>query len=363
MKKPYGPSLYYATDKNIFDALNEHKVDAPTVAQLFQRRNILVSKRTLREELARYFSRLTHDYSDHKAIAARLGVSTRRERLTSVDVQGIGDIDALRAVADQLKAELESSGDVVAIFRNGDNLSMRVQYSEVDYKRNEFNQVQVKDGTIEFEKTAKGYTVRNTQNQYLNDVRETMLAKVEKQGASKLERSIVSLFDIPSAKLRSKFFYEMAATLPEYTRRDVTDVYVFKAKPNGSGADDDHEDTNPETHVERVFLKGNGVSRSEVLNGLLDNEDYYIIKMGWTATELLGAGNVYAIEIGFADPADCSGFSYLLTGVYPLEEGKVSHRKRSPYKEEIARISRVVERQARKVLDELRKEFALAGAK
>jgi hypothetical protein len=61
-KRAYGPSLYYATDKNIFDALNQHKVDAATVAKLFHRRNIVVSKKTLREDLAQYFSRLTHDY-------------------------------------------------------------------------------------------------------------------------------------------------------------------------------------------------------------------------------------------------------------------------------------------------------------
>ena len=73
-KRIRGSSFYYATDKNIFDALNEHKVDTPNVVHLFQRRNIVVSKKTVREDLAKYFSRLTHDYYDHKDIAARLGI-------------------------------------------------------------------------------------------------------------------------------------------------------------------------------------------------------------------------------------------------------------------------------------------------
>ena len=297
-KRIHGPSLYYATDKNVFDAHNEHKIDAPTVARLFQRRNIVVSKKTTREELAKYFSRLTHDYYDHKDIAAKLGIVSRRERITSMDVAGVGDTDDLQGAVEQLKKEMEASGDVVQITREGNNLSLHVQYSEIDYKRNEFSQVQVRDGTVEFVKTQEGFVVRNTQNEYLNDVRETLLAKIEKTADAPLVKVTVSLFDIPLAKLRSKFFHELAMSMPGFVRRDVTDVYVFKAKPEGENSQEsDNTSTSDEdTHIERVFLRGSGVSRSELLNELLDVEDYYIIKMGWTATETMGAGNV--VEIG-----------------------------------------------------------------
>lgn len=363
-KRTHGPSLYYASDKNVFDALNQHKVDAPTVVRLFQRRNVVVSRRTPRDELAKYFSTLTHDYYDHKEIAAKLGVAVRRERTTSMDVSGVGDTEELQGVVEQLKKEMEASGDTVQVTRDGDNITIRVQYSEVDYKRSEFSQVQVRDGTIEFVKSEAGYVVRNTQNDYLNGVRETLLAKIEKTTSEPLTKVVVALFDIPSAKLRSKFFHKLASSLPNFVRRDVTDVYVFKAKPE---AEDDEEEADgdedgSETHVERVFLRGSGVSRSEILNELLDEENYYIIKMGWTATELLGEGNVYDVEAGFAEPKDCTGFSFILSGVYPLEEGKVSARRRPPYKHEIDALSRVIESKARDLVAELRLEFLTAEA-
>ena len=147
MKKPmHGPSLYYASDKNIFDALNQHKVDNITVTKLFERRNILVSKKTTREELAKYFARLSHDYYDHKEIAGRLGVAPRRERITSMDIAGsTSDEDFLSAI-NQLKSELESTGDVVQVSRSGAQLSLNIQYSSIDYRRSEFTQVQVRDG-------------------------------------------------------------------------------------------------------------------------------------------------------------------------------------------------------------------------
>lgn len=363
-KRTHGPSLYYASDKNVFDALNQHKVDTPTVVKLFQRRNVVVSKKTPRDELAKYFSTLTHDYYDHKEIAARLGVAVRRERTTSMDVSGVGDTDELHGVVEQLKKEMEASGDTVQVKRDGDNITIRVQYSEVDYKRSEFSQVQVRDGSIEFIKSDAGYVVRNTQNDYLNGVRETLLAKVEKTTSEPLTKVVVALFDIPSAKLRSKFFHELASSLPSFVRRDVTDVYVFKAKPEADDDEDEADggDDGSETYVERVFLRGSGVSRSEILNELLDEEDYYITKMGWTATELLGEGNVYDIEAGFADSKDCTGFSFILSGVFPLEEGKVSTRRRPPHKHEIDAISRVIESKARDLVADLRSEFRAAEA-
>lgn len=358
-KRVHGPSLYYATDKNVFDALNQHKVDAPTVVRLFQRRNIVVSKKTAREDLAKYFSRLTHDYYDHKDIAARLGVVSRRERITSMDVSGVGDTDELQGAVEQLKAEIENSGDIVQITRDGNNLTIRVQYTEVDYKKSEFSQVQVRDGTVEFVKTAEGFIVRNTQNDYLNSVRETLLAKLEKGAQGPVTKITVSLFDVPTATLRSKFFHELATTMPGFVRRDVTDVYVFKAKPEPENSEDqDESSADPDTHVERVFLRGSGVSRSELLNELLDEEDYYITKMGWTAIETMGVGNVYDIEVAFANPKDCTGFSFILSGVFPVEEGKTTTRRRPPLKHEIDAVSRVIEGKARDLVVQLHAEYA-----
>lgn len=353
-KRVHGPSIYYATDKNIFDALNQHKVDSPTIMKLFQRRNIVVSKKTPREDLAAYFARLAHDYYDHRDIAARLGIAPRRERITSMDVTGVGEIEKLQVAVEQLKKELESAGDVIQVTREGDNLAINVQYSTVDYKLNEFAQVQVRDGTVEFVKSSDGYIVRNTQNEYLNDVRDTLLGKVEKSASAPLTRVSVSLFDVPTPKLRSKFFHELVNNLPGYVRRDVTDVYVYKAKPE---VEDDASDSDPDTHIERVFLRGNGVTRSQLLNELLDNEDYYIIKIGWTATETMGLGNVYDIEAVFADPKDCAGFSFILSGVFPVEEGKPSSRRRGPEKSEIDAISRVIEVKSRELVTQLREEF------
>jgi hypothetical protein len=357
----HGPSLYYASDKNVFDALNQHKVDIPTIMKLLERRNIVVSKKTPRESLATYFSRQIHDYQDHKDIAARLGIAPRRERITSMDVNGEVTKDHLDIAVKQLKEELESHGEVVQIHNENGKISLTVQYSTVDYKVSEFAQRQERDGTIELLKTEDGFTVRNTHNEFVNNVTQSLIKKLEVVAEAKLQKVTISLFGVPLARLRSKFFHELASSLPGYTRTDVTSVYVFKAKQDALDSDDgdeDDEDVETETYVERVALRGNGVTRSDIFNDLLQEDDYYITKIAWEARETAGAGYAYAIEAMFANPKDCTGFSFILSGVYPCEDGRLSNRRRAPFKHEIEKISSVVEARARELVKQLNDEFS-----
>ena len=354
-KQKYGPSLYYATDKNIFDALNQHKVDSKTVVNLFERRNIIASSETNREDLAKYFSRLPHDYYDHQDISSKLGIIPRRERVTSLDVKGDVTFNALEKSINIIKKQLEAQGDVVHISRNNENVTVQIQYSQIDYKRQEFTQVQIRDGTIEFVKSEEGYVVRSNQNDYISEVRDMIVSEVQENSEGEVERESISLFDIPLPKLRSKFFHELANNIDGYKKVDVTDVHVFKPKPLPDPDDEDSEYI--DSHVEKVFLKGNEVTRSQILNDLLNADDYYIVRIRWTAEEKLKRGYVFDIEAVFDDPKDCSKFSFMLKGVFERDAGVLSSKKRAPNKGEIETISKVVELKSRMLKKSLLEEY------
>ena len=357
MKKPaHGPSLYYATDKNIYSALNQHKIDMPTVLKLFEYRNTVASKKTPREDLAQYFARLPHDYNDHKTIAGKLGVVPRRERITSMDLAE-ADSAKLGLAIDELKKELEKTGDVVHVAKSGENITVSIRYTTIDYNKSEFTQVQKLDGVIELVKSGHGYVVRSTQNEYINKAREGVLNKLDKLSDTPVARVAISLFDIPRNTLRSKFFDELMKTLPGFSRQDVTDVYVYKPKPETDSTDDSEvTDEEGDSHVERVLLRGSGISRSPLLDDL--RSSYHIVKVGWTAKELLGAGNVYDIEAVFSNPKDCVGFSFLLSGIYPLDEkGIVTKKRRPPLLSEIEKLSLAIEKRSRELVASLKLEF------
>lgn len=363
MKKPVrGQSIYYASDKNIFDALNQQKVDMTTLSKLFERRNIVISKRTPRDELSKYFSRLIHDYYDHQDISSRLGIISRRERITSMKILGSFNLEDIQDAVNKTKTELEGLGDVVQLSRNENDLTVHVQYSIIDYKRNEFSQVQIRDGVVEFIKAPDGYIVRSTQNNYFESVVDTLIKDVESSTSKPLERVVISLSDILTPSLRSKFFHELATDLADYSWLDATAVHVYKIPPEAGQEDDDENDDDDDDdaalgpHIERVFLGGKGVSQSELLRDLLRNEDYYIVRMRWITKEIMGDGHAYDIEAMFTDPKNCTGFSFILNAVHSYEDGKMLKRGRSPNKIEIDKISRVIESKARQLVQKFNEQ-------
>lgn len=352
-KRIFGPAMYYASDKNVFDALIQHRVDSPTLAVLFERRNMIVSKKTPRDDLAEYFSRLPHDYYDHKIISEKLGILPRRERTTSMDLVGTIDPEELKFALEEIKKQIVANGDIAHIVRSGNDFSLRVQYSIIDYKKTEFAQQQMKDGVVEFIKTAEGYLINNAQNEFMSSVRDEVVAKVDSVVPDEIERVTVNLYDVIDPKMRTRFFIELSTSLEGFSRRDVSDVYVYKPKLNIDDeglASDEHE-----THIEKVLLKGNGITRSSLLLDLVHEDAFYIFKMCWTAQRVLGNGDVISVEVLFADPISCTDFSILIKSVYPYVDGKLGKR-RAPLKAEIDSMSRLIEKTAREQMQKLRAE-------
>ncbi|MBD8270233.1 hypothetical protein IFU03_10750 [Pseudomonas fluorescens] len=345
----YGPALYFASDKNVFDALvQKHKVDSATIAQLFRNRNTIVSKKTERDDLAEHFSRLTHDYYDHKIISSKLGVAPRRERATTVELVGDVKPESVQAAVEELKKQILKVGDVAKVTRNGDDFILEVQYSRYDYKKSEFSQLVVKDAVIDIRKTDLGYTIVAPQNEFVNGLRDDLANEVEAKSDQPVEKFTVSLFHVSSPKSRTEFFIELMSKMNGFSRRDVTDVYVYKPKPV-KDSDEDLSSDDDETHIEKVLLRGNGVTRSSILQDLVGADDYYIVKICWLAKRIMGNGDVYKMEASFADPKNCEGFSVLLKTVYPNIDNKFI-KYRPPMGVEIEELTRIVEAAAKSIV-------------
>lgn len=350
----HGPSLYYASDKNIFDALNQSKVDQDTIQTMFRRRNIVCSKLTPREELSSFFSRLTHDSVDHKDLSTRLGVVARRERVTALDLKGSIEGESITRAVDVLKETLVAEGDSVQVTVHGNSTIVAVRYSIIDYKRSEFSQLQHREGYVEIIQDDEGLVVRSTKSEHMDGVRDEIVRAIKGDAKTPLERSEVSLFLHKSHTVRSQFFYALMTELPGYVRRDVTDVFVYKARPEAVDDSDDGTDNQDDSHVERVLLRGVGLSQSNLLRQLTRDSAYYIVKVGWLATEKLGKGFGFDIEATFADPKDCTGFSYILRGVHELgDDGKLTKHRRNPSTSEIDAVARAIEDKARELVKEL----------
>lgn len=347
-----GASLYYASDKNIFDAINQSKVNNDTLQTMFLRRNIICSKSTEREDLAEFFSRLTHDYLDHKDLSNRLGVVTRREKTTCIDVSSSKiNSTAIQKTLDSIKRSLADSGDIARIVTDGNTKTLWIDYTLIDYRKTEFSQLQKRKGYITITKVDGYYAIRSTKSEYIDNVRDEFINALGDEIKEKLEKKEISLFNHPETHKRNKFIYDLISGFDGYLRKDVTDVYVYKPQPSaGSGTSEEH-------HVERVLLKGYGVTQSDILRNLTSSaQDYYMVKVGWVVRGDSGAGATYEIEASFSNPNECTGFTYILRSVTDvLEDSTLSKNKRSPNKTEIDNISLLIENKARELMEIINK--------
>lgn len=352
MKRRFGPSLYFANDKVIFDSLNQHAVTADLIRELLNERGILVSSDTPKDRLAQYFSRLTADYFDHKSIASKLGRVAKRERITYSELKGaINQAEIIQSL-NEIKADLQEKDSTIHVEVIGDRVIALISYQHIDYTKTDLRQVEPRDAVIEFTRNdSAGYVVRSTQNADIDPLVEQVVAKLQTATAGTLDRVRISLESYADPKLRTRFFENLVKSIKGYSFLTITEAYCFKPKAKPLVRDDDDEeegqsDVERSPYVERVTLRGDGVNKSFIIDDLY-NDNYYIIKVVWQV-RLHGRADsdIYELEAQFGKPDSCTGFSYQIRSVIICDEGKVTAKKRSPKKEEMDAIYRLIESSA-----------------
>jgi len=354
MQRRFGPSLYFANDKVVFDALNHTQVSTATLRELLEERGTIVSPKTPKYELAQYFSRLTADYFDHQNISTKLGKVARRERITYAEIdEDLSQqevIDALQAC----KPALEDQGNLVDIEVKEGRILTTLQYEHIDYTEVEFRQVQPRDGVIEFLKQASGkYVVRSTQNKEIDASVDVVFATINASREVKVRPQRISLQGFTDPRLRCRFFESLVQGIENHAFITVTEAFCYK--PRASAVDEDADDDRADPkeledqpNVVRVTLKGTGVTKSFVIEELYA-KGYYIVKTVWRIkpTSSMDA-DVFELEAQFGDPDDCTDFSYQARTAILFENGALTDKKRTPKIEEQDSLFRLIEAAAKK---------------
>lgn len=355
MKRRFGPSLYFASDKVIFDSLNQHQVNIDLVRELLNERGIIVSSATPKSELAQYFSRLTADYFDHQSIAIKLGRVAKRERITASELAGnIEDQNILDALND-LKQELSEQGNRVEITVSAGRITALISYEHIDYTRTDLRQVEPRDAIIEFTREP-GSTclVRSTQNPDIDPIVEMVVSKLSETVEGEVQRTRINLESIADPVLRTRFFESLIKDIAGHKFLTVTEAYCYKPKVaeaiSEEEMEDEVEDVEQLPYVERVGLRGEGVNRSFVIKDLYE-KGYYIVKVVWRVqlTSRIDS-DIFELEAQFSHPGNCTGFAYRTKSVIMVDEGKVTTKRRSPKKEEEDNLFRMIEQAAKRAL-------------
>jgi hypothetical protein len=352
-------SLHSVTDKALDDVLNQSEISLNELRELFLARGILISKETPRKDLARNFSKFSHDYYDHQKIASYIGVKSRREKSTSKIISTSIKIDEVVSAAEDLKAVIESTNDLCHISTLDGKVKVNITYLSTDYNKSEFKQVVTKTALIELEPADHGFLIRRPENehtQYYEDVLLSALEKIisvrESDGeAASLDIKEISLEHITDPKVRTSFFIKLISNLKGYVLDDVTDAYIYHPKPEK--LEEQAGNTLTGVHISRASLKGEGVLKSEELSSLYER-GFYMCRVKWRARENLIDPDIYEFEAQFSDQDNFRDFSYLAKGIKKYKgNGQYNKNFISLSKQEENKFSKLIESAAYSIIMEL----------
>jgi len=351
-------NIHSVTDKALFDALNQKQITLNEIQDLFFERGTIISKKTPRKELARRYSRMTHDYYEHQKIANLLGGQTRTEKVTCVRIEtGINRKDIIEA-AEKLKDEISDQDDYCKILLDGPRILVNIRYLSTDYGKSDFKQAINKEALIEIEPIDDGYSIRRPDNENLEVYEEILLGHIstiqnEQSDDTIIDLNIneITLFHNTSPDVRTLFFDKLIRTLDGYELLDVTDAYVYHPKTETLEAEEGNTETG--VHVSRASLKGEGVLNSDELSDLYER-GFYIWKIKWKVKEKLADPDIFELEAQFSDPLNCTKFSYLVKGVRKYKaNGQYFSKPQKITGREAERFNKLIENRAYSIIMEI----------
>ncbi|HHW2076502.1 hypothetical protein [Pseudomonas aeruginosa] len=316
-------SLYFASDKAIYDALTQRSLTSAELRKVFLSRGIVISNESDKKFLANRFSALFHDYYDYRNLSLLVGGRDSREKTTNVVVTTAVTkdqlTDALTSVKEWLVDDQHEQAEVAV---HGDQLKLTVKYHKLDLSQAEFRQVVEKTAEIILEKQGSGWKITGPMNEKFKDITDQLYSQIEILTDQDVCTRTISLEAIPDAGIRTNFLRSLIHNLKDMEVVDVVDVSTFN--PNDREDDDldlsddalviedsievesidegeEGEDDDPKAElarpqpearshkiirIDKASLKGKGVLESKQLLEL-EGHGFYLWKIRWKARERL----------------------------------------------------------------------------
>lgn len=331
-------SLGYANDRSVYNALNQSKLTNKKIQELFLRKGILCSSDTDRHSLSSYFSRLIHDFFDHKFIANSIGVVPRREKITSTEIisentSQISHKDIKEKLKD-IKDKLNSEGCTVTYKEINGQQEIEIVYTEIDYSRTDFQQMITRTGKISVDDEGGIVHIRSTQAKFINEIKEKLVLDIISLDKDNLKRNVITLSEIKDPEIRSKFFLETIRNIDTYEICEISQVGLFKNKNLLGNIELDDNEEKMVANIDDAHLKGNDVHLTPELR-LLSEKGFYYVKV---ISTLKGKKDnlLYTVDIEFKAKENCEEFSYIVKHINdpkydPDTKGLTSYKSpRSP---------------------------------
>jgi hypothetical protein len=323
-------SLYFATDKDLFDLMTSAKkrISIDVILELTRDRGIFLSQENSREDLVNYVCLLPHDYHDLQLLLEQTESPSRKEKTTFATIDENVSMEKLRTAIREVEQErAERCGEVyISSVQDDGHFELEVGYTNVDYGKTRLRQKLFREAKIEFELEENNATIRFPDNDKSREIIDAVVAKLSQSTNESLIPRKIDLSMLTSAQHRTLFFTEMIKCIDGYSLADVTKVDVDRRLTPGllssdlDNEDDSDEYTTVESDemlgiVQRALLQGEGLLQSPEYQSLRDR-GFYICNIVWLAQQSTPSGSRVEFSASLSDPETGTGFRYAVRGIY-----------------------------------------------
>ncbi|MET7264593.1 hypothetical protein ABZS22_22345 [Klebsiella variicola] len=339
--------LYFATEKNIYDALHHKRITPAKLHDLLLNRGIFLSPELDKEILIEEISKLPHGFNELEHIKQMVKTYDPRESTTSLSFQISANQAELKSAAEVIRKSCSpSKGQSMNIVAKKDgSLTVEYNYEEIDLSKTALRQIDKRTVIIEIRPVDNKVEIRMPQNPEAKRIIDNLQKELSKIKEEPIERFEISLLAISDPALRSQFFQELMNGLKGYETDDVTKVELNRSTDTSD--DDDKEETIDTGFVKRAVLNGEGVNSSAIFSQLHE-KGYYIGRIAWSSKPISGIGDRINVEAFFKDSDNCCDFAYQIKGINNKKDDGFNVTIRVATAQEKKHISELIELAAKK---------------
>ncbi|MGI0511620.1 hypothetical protein E4N83_00840 [Treponema denticola] len=319
-------SIYYASDKDLFDALSSKRkfFTESILHEICNNRGIFLSQDDERSSLIEYISVLPHSVYDLEYIRQHLQANVRTERNASTKIVGeaLENIKLAEILTDFKDSRNSIYNEQYNIIQSSnETITIDIDYEEIDYGNTRLRQKQKKSARMEIKKASNGeISIRHNANERMDDITRNLLKHIKKNvpEEAKIEQKQIELSDINSAALRTEFFIQLISSINEYSLDDVTTINITAMK-NIIVTEEEQTSVQQEIlgKLKSALLKGENLLESKEYADL-NKGDFYISGIQWTIKDK--EKNKFRIESNFRDTKNCSNFEYDIKGMFEYKD-------------------------------------------
>lgn len=364
MKNTHGPSIYFANDKSIFDALHNKSVTRTALKTFLKDRGIFVADNVDKEILIKYISKLTFDYFERQWLVKFFENPSKREKITSQTIKSDKKIEGLSTLCSQIKEDNENSEDSYRVSTKGDTTTVQITYNDFDLSKTDLKQRVIKTAEIELQTINGDLIIRSPLNEKCKVVTENIVTKIAAINNDNITQEKISLLSIRQPEARSHFFEELIKSISGYKLYDVTKVQVYKnnvEKIESDDNDDEELDSVEEQFagfITKVALDGGGVLQSAEFQQL-HKRGFYLSSVIWLVVDEIPGGEKFEVEALFSDPEQCSEFTYRVRGIYRYKSREATHNisRAIPSRSDTQMMAKLLEDASKKAYEAVVKKF------